>query len=101
MIVWLSSPKASRYDDPSDKLWSVYVAETSQYDKALIESWTSDMDGILIFVGVIVVAVARELMKHSSKSGLFSAVITAFIIDGYKNLSQDSESITIALLAQI
>ncbi|KIM86073.1 hypothetical protein PILCRDRAFT_65644 [Piloderma croceum F 1598] len=40
-------------------------------------------------------------MKISLKSGLFLAVITAFIIDGYKNLLQDSENITIALLMQI
>lgn len=37
---------------PSSKLWSVYVAEALQYDKALVESWTNDMDGILIFVRI-------------------------------------------------
>ena len=36
-----------------------------------------------------------------SKAGLFSAVVTAFFIESYKNLSQNSGDITIALLAQI
>ena len=48
----LRSPKGGRYLDPSSKLWSVYVAEALQYDKVLVESWTNDMDGILIFVRI-------------------------------------------------
>jgi hypothetical protein len=34
------------------KLWAVYVSEAEKYDKALVESWKSDMGGMLIFVGV-------------------------------------------------
>ncbi|KAJ7894829.1 hypothetical protein B0H13DRAFT_1512865, partial [Mycena leptocephala] len=32
------------------KLWAVYVSEADKYDKALVESWKSDMDGLLIFM---------------------------------------------------
>ncbi|KAJ7818480.1 hypothetical protein B0H14DRAFT_2246832, partial [Mycena olivaceomarginata] len=53
------------------------------YDKALVESWKSDMDGLLIF------------------AGLFSASLTAFLIESYKTLSPDQGAMTIALLAQI
>ena len=35
------------------------------------------------------------------QSGLFSAVVSAFLIDGYHNLSQDSGDATVALLAHI
>ena len=38
---------------------------------------------------------------ESSKAGLFSAVITAFIIESYKTLKQDTGDVTVALLAQI
>jgi hypothetical protein len=31
-------------------MWAVYVAEAEKYDKALIESWKRDMEGMLIFV---------------------------------------------------
>jgi hypothetical protein len=41
---------SSNYDDPSSKIWSVYISEASVHDKALVESRKSDMDGILIFV---------------------------------------------------
>ncbi|KAJ7610670.1 hypothetical protein DFH06DRAFT_1245986, partial [Mycena polygramma] len=65
------------------KLWSVYISEAEKYDKTLVEGWKSDMDGLLIF------------------AGLFSASLTAFIVESYKTLSPDQGAITIALLAQI
>jgi hypothetical protein len=40
----------NNYDDPSSKIWSVYVGEADGHDKTLVESWKADMDGILIFV---------------------------------------------------
>ncbi|KAJ7708055.1 hypothetical protein B0H17DRAFT_1273706 [Mycena rosella] len=74
--------------DPSEdaaaaKLWAVYVSEAEKYDKALVESWKSDMEGMLIF------------------AGLFSASLTAFIIESYKTLIPDSGDSTVQLLTQI
>ncbi|KAJ7803056.1 hypothetical protein B0H14DRAFT_1649352 [Mycena olivaceomarginata] len=62
----LASPRKG--NDPSeeatvDKLWAVYISEAEKYDKALVESWKSDMEGMLIF------------------AGLFSASLTAFLIE--------------------
>ncbi|KAJ7481923.1 hypothetical protein FB451DRAFT_1085629, partial [Mycena latifolia] len=31
------------------KIWSIYISEAEKYDKALVERWRSDMEGILIF----------------------------------------------------
>lgn len=45
-----SHGQTSNYDDPSSKIWSVYVAEADMHDKTLVESWKADMDGILIYV---------------------------------------------------
>ena len=46
-----SKPQAVRdYDDPAGKIWSIYVAESEKFDRALVESWKGDMDGMLIFV---------------------------------------------------
>ncbi|KAJ7159529.1 hypothetical protein C8R46DRAFT_838908, partial [Mycena filopes] len=68
------------------KLWAVYVSEANKYDKSLVESWRSDMEGMLIFVG---------------PAGLFSASLTAFLIESYKTLVPDSGDTTVLLLAQI
>ncbi|KAJ7435321.1 hypothetical protein FB451DRAFT_1062715 [Mycena latifolia] len=65
------------------KLWAVYVSEAEKYDKALVESWKSDMEGMLIF------------------AGLFSASLTAFLIESYKTLNPDSGDTTVKLLTQI
>lgn len=32
------------------KIWNVYGLEAERYDKALVESWKADMNGMLIFV---------------------------------------------------
>ncbi|KAF7362615.1 hypothetical protein MVEN_00610400 [Mycena venus] len=70
-------------DNAATKLWAVYIAEAEKYDKALVESWRSDMNGMLIF------------------AGLFSAILTAFLIESYKTLTPDSGEATVNLLAQI
>ncbi|KAF8144896.1 hypothetical protein K438DRAFT_1690661 [Mycena galopus ATCC 62051] len=65
------------------KLWSVYLSEADKYDKVLVESWKSDMEGMLIF------------------AGLFSASLTAFIIESYKTLAPSSGDSAVQLLAHI
>ncbi|KAJ6592774.1 hypothetical protein B0H19DRAFT_1365127 [Mycena capillaripes] len=65
------------------KLWALYISEAEKYDKSLVESWKSDMEGMLIF------------------AGLFSASLTAFLIESYKMLSPDSGDQTVKLLVQI
>ncbi|KAJ7455581.1 hypothetical protein FB451DRAFT_1048897, partial [Mycena latifolia] len=80
--------KPAIVDDPSEeaaaaKLWAVYISEAEKYDKALVESWKSDMEGMLIF------------------AGLFSASLTAFLIESYKTLNPDTGDATVRLLAQI
>ncbi|KAK7019574.1 hypothetical protein R3P38DRAFT_3359135 [Favolaschia claudopus] len=65
------------------KMWAIYASEAEKYDKGLVESWKSDMEGILIF------------------AGLFSAVLTAFLIESYKTLNPDPEDLTVLLLTRI
>ncbi|KAJ7056216.1 hypothetical protein C8F01DRAFT_1157129 [Mycena amicta] len=65
------------------KLWTVYVNEAEKYDKSLVESWKSDMDGMLIF------------------AGLFSASLTAFLMESYKTLASDSGDEMVHFLSQI
>ncbi|KAF7368669.1 hypothetical protein MVEN_00191200 [Mycena venus] len=65
------------------KLWAIYVAEAEKYDKRLVESWKGDMDGLLIF------------------SGLFSASLTAFLVESYTTLQPDPGVTNAALLTQI
>ncbi|KAK6971882.1 hypothetical protein R3P38DRAFT_3297686 [Favolaschia claudopus] len=70
-------------DSHAAGIWSVYVSEAEKYDKSLVESWKSDMEGMLIF------------------AGLFSASLTAFLVESYKSLNSDSSDDTVRLLNQI
>ncbi|KAF7350482.1 hypothetical protein MVEN_01353800 [Mycena venus] len=70
-------------ETPASQLWAVYVSEAAKYDKSLVESWKNDMEGMLIF------------------AGLFSASLTAFIIESYKTLTPDSGDSTVQLLTHI
>jgi hypothetical protein len=52
-------------DDSGDeaaaaKLWAVYISEAEKYDRALVESWKSDMDGLLIFVSVQSIPITKN-----------------------------------------
>ncbi|KAJ7624515.1 hypothetical protein FB45DRAFT_1005438 [Roridomyces roridus] len=72
------------------KIWSIYVGEAERYDAALVESWKADMEGMLIFC-----------WANMLQSGLFSASLTAFLIESYKNLQPDSGDLTVAALSQV
>ncbi|KAJ7639939.1 hypothetical protein DFH06DRAFT_628719 [Mycena polygramma] len=85
-----SSPihETPKYSDAESRqasanLWSIYISEAERYDKALVESWKADMEGMLIF------------------SGLFSASLTAFLVESYQTLQPDSGTMTVQLLTQI
>ncbi|KAJ7175349.1 hypothetical protein C8R46DRAFT_62942 [Mycena filopes] len=71
---------AADADAAAAKLWEVYVTEAEKYDEGLVDSWKKDMEGLLIF------------------AALFSAILTAFIIESYKSLSPDD---TVQVLSQI
>ncbi|KAJ7572356.1 hypothetical protein C8J56DRAFT_1175401 [Mycena floridula] len=60
-----------------------YVREAKIYDEGMVARWKVLMDGLLLF------------------AALFSAVVTAFIIEGYKTLSPDPSAMTVVLLYQI
>ncbi|KDQ13004.1 hypothetical protein BOTBODRAFT_72424, partial [Botryobasidium botryosum FD-172 SS1] len=69
------------WEQPAEStFWKASFEVASERDKVLVKGWNDSMDVLLIF------------------SGLFSAVVTAFLIESYQGLSQDSTSITNALL---
>ncbi|TFY80360.1 hypothetical protein EWM64_g3652 [Hericium alpestre] len=71
------------YGESSAKLWSIYVDTTKKYDRALVENWKGDMDGILLF------------------AGLFSASVTAFLIESIKLLQTSSSATSTDVLVQM
>ena len=78
----------------------MYLDEVREDDKQISEAWKDGSDGILTFVSPYW-SFIYVLSMTSSKIGLFSAIVAAFIIEFYKQLSPDSGNQTVALLGQI
>lgn len=52
-MLFSNIPTVTAADDAAAaKLWAVYIGEADKYDRALVESWRSDMEGLIIFVSV-------------------------------------------------
>jgi hypothetical protein len=87
------SPRSTGYAvETSGKLWSVYLAESERHDKALAESWKADMDGLLIFVSQPASHNAMPMQDLPlSQAGLFSAVVTAFLVGSLQQMTQSNQ----------
>ncbi|KAI0263031.1 hypothetical protein BC834DRAFT_806930, partial [Gloeopeniophorella convolvens] len=67
----------------STQMWKLYATESDKYDRALVSNWKSNTDSMLIF------------------TGLFSAIVSAFLIETYKTLQPDTGTQTTLLLSQL
>ncbi|EEB95966.1 hypothetical protein MPER_04982 [Moniliophthora perniciosa FA553] len=76
-------------DEPADKpgsvadAWEVLMKAVNKYDDEMVKNWKEDIDTLLVF------------------AGLFSAVVTAFVIESYQWLNRNPADTTVALLTQI
>ncbi|KAK7030308.1 hypothetical protein VNI00_014230 [Paramarasmius palmivorus] len=57
--------------------------EVKKYDDGMVVGWKEDIDTLLVF------------------AGLFSAIVTAFLIESYQWLQEDPEDATVVILTQI
>ncbi|KAN0120649.1 hypothetical protein V8E52_004476, partial [Russula decolorans] len=64
-------------------MWNMYLDEVKEEDNRITDAWKEDASSIIVF------------------TGLFSAIVGAFIIEFYKKLSTDSGTQTVVLLQQI
>ncbi|KAI0062761.1 hypothetical protein BV25DRAFT_1803615, partial [Artomyces pyxidatus] len=74
---------ADEYGHPSSKFWSLYLSESKEEDQNLVENMSANTNGVLVF------------------TGLFGAIVAAFIIESYKLLQPDPGAASVVLLAQI
>ncbi|KAI0260600.1 hypothetical protein BC834DRAFT_537708 [Gloeopeniophorella convolvens] len=73
----------AEYGDTSAQIWKLYGFESERYDKALVEGWLNNTSAMLIF------------------TGLFSSIVSSFLVETYKILQPDSGSQTVTLLSQL
>ncbi|KAI3603443.1 hypothetical protein WG66_014307 [Moniliophthora roreri] len=63
--------------------WERMLKEVSRHDEDMVKGWRDDIDTLLVF------------------AGLFSAVVTAFVIESYQWLVEDPADTTVTLLIQL
>ncbi|EIN07365.1 hypothetical protein PUNSTDRAFT_26629, partial [Punctularia strigosozonata HHB-11173 SS5] len=63
--------------------WSLCLKAMQDHDRRLVAGWNNEIDTMLIF------------------AGLFSAVLTAFLLESMDQLEPDTDQLTVQLLAQI
>uniref|UniRef100_A0A0W0FG04 DUF6535 domain-containing protein n=1 Tax=Moniliophthora roreri TaxID=221103 RepID=A0A0W0FG04_MONRR len=63
--------------------WERVLKEVSRHDEDMVKGWRDDIDTLLVF------------------AGLFSAVVTAFVIESYQWLVEDPADTTVTLLTHL
>uniref|UniRef100_A0A0W0FIF7 DUF6535 domain-containing protein n=1 Tax=Moniliophthora roreri TaxID=221103 RepID=A0A0W0FIF7_MONRR len=66
-----------------EESWDALHRVVDKYDDDTVKDWKEDIDTLLVF------------------AGLFSAVVTAFLIESYKWLQEDTGEATVSLLKQV
>lgn len=80
---------------PNARVWKVYREQATAHDKAMLEGWNNTLDILLIFVR----AISRQrLALISIQAGLFSAVVTAFVMESYNLLQANPPDYTASVL---
>ncbi|KAL0059409.1 hypothetical protein AAF712_013850 [Marasmius tenuissimus] len=83
------------------RIWQVYAEEAAKADTAMTDGWNRSMDVLLVFVSFTVLCEDKIIIDDAGQTGLFSAVLTTFIIQSYQNMAPDPVDTTNALLSQL
>ncbi|KAF8606996.1 hypothetical protein BDV93DRAFT_396410, partial [Ceratobasidium sp. AG-I] len=76
----LAADKISEELAPDAAIWQLYVEEAKEHDDELVDGKNKNLDMMLLF------------------AALFSAILTAFLIESKTLLQQDNSELTVALL---
>ncbi|KAK1225994.1 hypothetical protein PQX77_000673 [Marasmius sp. AFHP31] len=72
--------KLDNSDSTRTNIFEKCLGITTEFDKEIVDKWERDIDNLLVF------------------AGLFSAVVTTFVVDTYKSLSPDPQDQMVNLL---
>ncbi|KAK0505361.1 hypothetical protein EDD18DRAFT_1017532, partial [Armillaria luteobubalina] len=78
-------PEDKRYEElgPLARVWRTYLAECAGFDVEMLEGWRDGLDVLLVF------------------AGLFSAVVTTFVVQTSQSLQVDYRQVTVTLLFEL
>ena len=72
------------------KGWNAIQHNMRLHDEGMIKDFSDDIDALLAFVrGTDFDLAAHVDLTHRLQAGLFSAVLTAFVVESYQSLNRD------------
>jgi hypothetical protein len=81
--------------------WRVAFVEFKTRDEKMVKDYQEEIDTLLVVVRRSHRIVILGLITLASQAGLFSAVLTAFVVESYQSLQEDYTKTSADLLRQI
>lgn len=98
----IKDPFGSQTGISSDAaIWQSYMEEAQRQNKNIVSNWNQSMDVILIFVSYFSLPFSYGCSLTVFQAGLFSAILTAFLIEFYRLLQPDPQHNTVDQLVII
>jgi hypothetical protein len=94
-----SKPASLR--EPAEDPWRVAYDEFKTRDEKMVKDFQEEIDTLLVFVRRPYCLFISGLTPLASQAGLFSAVLTAFVVESYQSLQEDYTKTSAELLRQI
>jgi hypothetical protein len=92
-----STPDHADSEDP----WRLAFDEFKKRDEKMVKDYQEEIDTLLVFVRRPHCLFIPRLRALTSQAGLFSAVLTAFVVESYQSLQEDLAQTSADLLRQI
>jgi hypothetical protein len=87
--------------EPTEDPWRLAFVEFKKRDEKMVADYREEIDTLLVFVRRPHRLLIPRLTILPSQAGLFSAVLTAFVVESYQSLQEDYTKTSADLLRQI
>jgi hypothetical protein len=100
-----SSEQTARANQTVRSAWDLYNDKAVEFDGELLKKWEGGLSILLVFVSVPLYVNLWTRIDNATKAGLFSAILTAFIVVSLELLEEDfqetSKDIQLLILKQL
>jgi hypothetical protein len=93
--------KPGSLPEPAEDPWRIAFVEFKTRDEKMVKEYQEEIDTLLVFVRHPHHIFIIKLIILALQAGLFSAVLTAFVVESYQSLQEDYTKTSPDLLRQI
>jgi hypothetical protein len=93
--------KPTNAPEPTEDPWRAAFVEFEKRDAKMVKDYQEEIDTLLVFVRRRHHLFILGLTTLTSQAGLFSAVLTAFVVESYQSLQEDYTQTSVDLLRHI